>query len=227
MSQTFPVPTALAALLDNRTGTPANPVTGAPAVNTVTYNGVVYTPANAPFLANVSTDQLGFRTTDNFTNTFQVVAGFEGTIPGTDFTWDVTGSHGETVAKSNQSGFVDAERWRAVLNAPNYGYNSQFFGNASLPGARFNGGSATCTSGINPFLPTPELECGLPRRHPSGDAEREPTAAGSGGGQPCRAVCSIFLTASSASRWARTIARTRSTTRRTARRRKARPSSIQ
>lgn len=142
MSQAFPVPTALGALLDNRTG--AN----------VVYNGVSYTPANAPFLANVSTDQLGFRTTENFTNTFQVVAGFEGTIPGTDFTWDVTGSHGETVAKSNQSGFVDAERWRAVLNAPNYGYNSQFFGNASLPGARFNGGSASCTSGVNPFLPT-------------------------------------------------------------------------
>lgn len=142
MSQTFPVPTALATLLDNRTG--AN----------IVYNGASYSPANAPFIANVSTDQFGWRTTDNFTNTFQVMAGFEGTIPGTDFSWDITASHGETVAKSNQSGFVSGQRWRAVMSAPNFGYNSQFFANAALPGARFNGGSASCASGVNPFVTT-------------------------------------------------------------------------
>lgn len=139
MSQAFPVPTALATLLDNRTG--AN----------VIYNGVSYSPANAPFLANVSTDQFGWRKTDNFTTTFQVMAGFEGTIPGTDFSWDITASHGETVAKSNQSGFLSGQRWRSVISAPNYGYNSQFFANNALPGARFNGGSASCASGVNPF----------------------------------------------------------------------------
>ncbi len=145
MSQAFPVPTELATLLDNRTGaTPTVPFV---------YNGIAYTDSrNAPFLVNVSPEQVGRRKTDNFNSTFQVLAGFEGTIPGTDFTWDVTGSHGETVAKSNQSGFLDGQRWRAVMSAPNYGFNSTFFGNAAAPGNRFNGASATCKSGISPFI---------------------------------------------------------------------------
>jgi outer membrane receptor protein involved in Fe transport len=140
MSQAFPVPGELGTLLDNRTG--AN----------VVYNGISYAPANAPFLVNVSPEQIGRRKTENFNSTFQVMAGFEGTIPGTDFTWDVTGSHGETVAKSNQGGFLDGQRWRAVMSAPNYGFNSTFFGNAAAPGGRFNGASATCKSGISPFV---------------------------------------------------------------------------
>jgi iron complex outermembrane receptor protein len=140
MSQAFPVPEALATLLNNRTG--AN----------VVYNNVSYAPQNAPFLASVSTDQFGWRRTNNYTNTFQVMAGLEGTIPGTDLSWDVTASHGETVAKSNQTGFLSGQRWRSVISAPNYGYNSQFFANAALPGARFNGGSASCATGVNPFV---------------------------------------------------------------------------
>ncbi len=140
MSQVFPTPSELNTLLNNRTG--AN----------VVFNGVSYAPQNTPFQINVTPEQLGRRKTDNFTNTFQVLAGFEGTIPGTDWTWDLTGSHGETVAKSNQSGFLSGERWRAVLSAPNYGKNFFSVANGPAPGNRFNGASASCQSGMNPFV---------------------------------------------------------------------------
>jgi iron complex outermembrane recepter protein len=140
-SQVFPVPNELAVLLDNRPTTP------------VTYNGVTYANGrNAPFLINITPEQLGRRKTDNFTTTFQVVAGFEGTIPGTDFTWDVTGSHGETTAKSNQSGFTDGRRTQAVQSAPNYGLNFSARGNSGQLGGGFNGALASCTSGMNPFV---------------------------------------------------------------------------
>ena len=140
-SQVFPVPAELRTLLDNRAATP------------ITYNGVTYSDGrNAPFLMNITPEQLGRRKTENFNTTFQVVAGLEGTIPGTDFTWDITGSHGETAAKSNQSGFTDGRRTQAVLSAPNYGVNFQGRGNSGQLGGGFNGAFATCTSGINPFI---------------------------------------------------------------------------
>ena len=122
--QVFPVPGNVAALLDSRPD------------------------PNAPWTANYSLDAFGRRGVNNFNNTFQVQLGFEGEIPGTDFTWDFIGSHGETVAKTNLVGLVALERFRTILTSPNYGVNFFALGNN---GARY-GSTASCETGLSPFI---------------------------------------------------------------------------
>ena len=122
--EVFPVPANVEALLLSRT----NP--------------------NAPFTANYSLDSFGRRGVNAFNNTFQVQLGFEGDIPGTDWTWDVYGSHGETVAKTNLVGLISLERFRTILTSPNYGLNFEALGNN---GARY-GSTAFCESGLSPFI---------------------------------------------------------------------------
>ncbi|WP_241233684.1 TonB-dependent receptor domain-containing protein [Altericroceibacterium xinjiangense] len=122
--EVFPVPANIAALLNSR----ADP--------------------DAPWIANYSLDAFGRRGTENFVNTFQIQLGFEGDVPGTDFTWDVIASHGETVAKTNLTGLVSLERFRTVLTSPNYGSNFFALGNN---GQRY-GATASCDTGLSPFI---------------------------------------------------------------------------
>ena len=122
--QVFPVPANIAALLDSRVD------------------------PNAPWTANYSLDAFGRRGVNTFNNTFQIQLGFEGDIPGTDFTWDVIASHGETVAKTNLVGLVSIERFRTILTSPNYGLNFFALGNN---GARY-GSTASCETGLSPFI---------------------------------------------------------------------------
>lgn len=124
-AQVFPVPATIAGLLDSRT-----------------------TPGG-PFAANYSLQNFGRRGTSNRNNTFQVQLGFEGDIPGTDWTWDIIGSHGETVAKTLLTGLVSLERFRTILTSPNYGYGFSAIGNN---GARY-GSTASCQTGLSPFIP--------------------------------------------------------------------------
>lgn len=122
-SEVFPVSPEMAALLDARTD------------------------PNAPWTLNQYLKQFGNRRTENDNLSFQIVAGLNGKIPGTDWTWDVYGSHGETIAETALFGFGSIERYRAVVQAPNYGRNFSQTGNNGLTG----GATATCTSGIDPF----------------------------------------------------------------------------
>ena len=123
--EVFPVPDNIAALLNSR----ANP--------------------DAPWTANYSLDAFGRRGVNTFNNTFQMQLGFEGSIPGTDFTWDVIASHGETVAKTNLVGLVSLERFRTILTSPNFGQNFFALGNN---GARY-GSTASCETGLSVFIP--------------------------------------------------------------------------
>jgi len=125
--EVFPVSEAMAALLDSR----ADP--------------------DAPWLANYSLQDFGRRGTINKNNTFQIQLGFEGEIPGTDFTWDVIASHGETTAKTDLVGLISIERFRTIVTSPNYGQNFSAIGNN---GARY-GATANCTSGLNPLMSSP------------------------------------------------------------------------
>ncbi len=122
--EVFPVPANIAALLDSRED------------------------PNGDWNANYSLDAFGRRGTENRNNTFQIQLGFEGEIPGTDFTWDIVGSHGETVAKSNLVGLVSLERFRLILTSPNFGQNFFALGNN---GARY-GSTASCETGLSPFI---------------------------------------------------------------------------
>ncbi len=126
-SMVFPTPAELTGLLDGRA-----------------------TP-NAPFRINKYLTQVGRRYTDNQNVSFQVMAGFNGEVPDTDITWEVFGSHGETVAKTDQYNFASVQRWRLLLASPNYGTGFSYKANSEAPGGGFQGATGTCTSGVNPF----------------------------------------------------------------------------
>jgi len=125
--QVFPVPDALRGLLDSR-------------VNNT-----------APYQVNIIPTSIARRFTDNYVTTYQMLAGLEGTIAGLDWNWDVTGSYGETVAKTDTFGFFSGEQFRAIVGAPNFGRNFRTQGNNVFPGANRNGATAACTTGISPF----------------------------------------------------------------------------
>lgn len=101
---------------------------------------------NASYRVNVIPTAFGRRRTENRNQTFNIMAGFEGGIPGTDLTWDVVASHGETTAKTNQYGYVSVERWTAIMLAPNFGKNFEVTAN------NVYGATATCTTGLSPLV---------------------------------------------------------------------------
>lgn len=81
--------------------------------------------------------------------TYQMLVALQGKIPGTDWTWDISGSQGESETSFLSSGFVSLERYRAVIRSANWGAGFSAQGNAGQGG--FGASRATCTSGLNPF----------------------------------------------------------------------------
>jgi len=87
--------------------------------------------------------------------TYMLVAGLEGSIPGTDWTWEAFVNHGLSRTLSRQTGFYSMQRLRAVFTAPNFGQNfvgqsNQFAGQGGLsPG--FGAATGRCTTGLNFF----------------------------------------------------------------------------
>lgn len=82
-------------------------------------------------------------------STYNLISGFEGSIPDTDWTWEAYASRGKSVTSSYQTGFASLERLRSVISAPNWGAGFKEQGNAPFGG--FGASTATCTSGFNPF----------------------------------------------------------------------------
>jgi len=139
--QVYPVPGEVASLLNSRTGT----------------------AANQPFYVNLVPGDLVRRTTENHNQTFQMLLGLEGVIPSLDWTWEIFGSHGETTARTETYGYLSYDRLREVLLSPNFGLNSQFVGNGTPVAANRNGASASCASGLSPFIASSgyTADCGL------------------------------------------------------------------
>lgn len=81
--------------------------------------------------------------------TYNLLAGFEGSVPGSDWTWEMFVSQGESQTDAKLEGFASLERFRAVVSAPNWGAGFSAQGNAPFGG--FGASSATCTSGFDPF----------------------------------------------------------------------------
>jgi len=92
---------------------------------------------------------LGNREVFSDVYTYNMLAGLEGKIPGTDWTWDITGSRGESVTNALTTGVASLERLRAVMTAPRFGAGFSAQGNAA--GGFFGSSGATCTSGLDPF----------------------------------------------------------------------------
>ena len=123
-----PVPTQLATLLNSRT----NP--------------------NAPWDLFLSTSPdsgwLPGRGETVTTQVFQANFGLNGKVPTTDWTWTLYGSHGESTENDIGNGFASLQRYKAILLANNWGQAASITGNPGLPGAGFNAGVGTCTSGF-------------------------------------------------------------------------------
>ncbi len=123
--QVFPVPSELQQLLLAR----ANP--------------------NAPF--QIQTLMPDPRETFTDVMTYNMIAGFEGSIPGTDWTWEAFVNHGESHTFARQTGIYSLARTRAVLTSPNFGYGFNQQGNQESGG--FGASTGHCTSGVNFYNP--------------------------------------------------------------------------
>ncbi len=81
--------------------------------------------------------------------TYNITAGLEGSIPGTDWTWEAFVNHGESHTFARQTGIYSLARTRALLTSPNFGYGFSQQGNQESGG--FGASTGTCTSGVNFF----------------------------------------------------------------------------
>jgi outer membrane receptor protein involved in Fe transport len=135
-SQVWPTSPALTQLLDSRA---ANP--------------------NAPWSMSSFTQYAGKRTTDNDVQTYQFLAGFEGELEGRDLTWEAYLSHGSTDVSTVFGGVISIERFRYLVNLPNYGRNAFDQGN-DFSAAHIAGGTLRCTTGL-PIAEsfTPSQDC--------------------------------------------------------------------
>ena len=107
---------------------------------------------DAPFTLNTLLP--ANRETFTDVTTYTLIAGLEGSIPDTDWTWEAFVNHGESSTFALQTGIYSLERTRAVLGAPNFGRGFVGQGNAAFGG--FGASRATCTSGLNFFRLSPE-----------------------------------------------------------------------
>jgi iron complex outermembrane recepter protein len=92
---------------------------------------------------------LGNRAARTDVFSYNMQGGFHGTIPGSDWTWELYTSKGQSETTSLLTGVASLERTRAVVAAPNWGAGFVAQGNAAFGG--FGANTATCTSGLNPF----------------------------------------------------------------------------
>jgi outer membrane receptor protein involved in Fe transport len=104
---------------------------------------------DAPFAINALLPDPRETYTD--VTTYNIIAGLEGSIPSTDWTWDMSVNRGVSATYAKQVGVYSLSRLRAVLAAPNFGEGFHATGNAEQFG--FGASSATCTSGLNFFIP--------------------------------------------------------------------------
>ena len=83
--------------------------------------------------------------------TYSLIAGLEGSVPGTDFTWEAFVSHGVSSTFARQTGVYSLERMRTVLQSGNFGEGFFQQGNAVQGG--FGASSGSCTTGLNFYQP--------------------------------------------------------------------------
>ena len=105
--------------------------------------------ANEPFqLFNLLPDD---RETFTDVMTYNITTGFEGSIPGTDWTWEAFVNHGESHTFARQTGIFSLERMQTVLSSPGFGRGFRLQGNQESGG--FGASTGVCTTGINFFAP--------------------------------------------------------------------------
>ena len=138
-SQVWPTAPTLTQLLDSRQ---LDPDGNGPAPV-----GAAGSGANAPWSMASFTTYAGKRTTDNDVQTYQFLAGFEGELSGRDMTWEAYLSHGSTDVSTLFGGVIAIERFRYLVNLPNYGRNAFYQGNP-FSAAHIAGGTLSCETGL-------------------------------------------------------------------------------
>jgi iron complex outermembrane recepter protein len=91
--------------------------------------------------------QFGSYSTDTSTTLYQLTTGLRGDIPGTDSTWTVYGTRGESNVNAQLNGFPTLSRLQDLANASNYGKNW-------TNSAYFISVAGNCTSGLDLFNTT-------------------------------------------------------------------------
>lgn len=111
------------------------------------YGNHIYSGANAPVSLNYLFDDP--RANDTDVDTFNITAGLQGSIPGSDWTWEAFVNAGQSATYAVQTGVKSLNRLRALLNSPNWGQG--FSAQSNVPGGGFGANFASCTSGYNIF----------------------------------------------------------------------------
>jgi outer membrane receptor protein involved in Fe transport len=113
-------------------------------------------PAEAQPLVSLANDPIDLtamfpnkRETFSDVQTYNIVAGFEGSVPGTDWTWEAFANHSVSTTSSRQTGMYSLGRVRAVYSAPNFGQGFNYRGNPEDDG--FGAVTGRCTSGLDVF----------------------------------------------------------------------------
>lgn len=84
-------------------------------------------------------------------STFNLLAGLEGNVPGTDWTWEAFANHGVTTTFTHQTGVFSLARLRTLLTSPNFGTGFEANSNQASARPAFGANFASCTSGMNIF----------------------------------------------------------------------------
>lgn len=172
-SEVFPTPPELTALLDSR----ANP--------------------EADFDVVQSTVWAGARRSYIDTTSHYIVAGFEGSFPFRDWTWEAYGSSGSTRTESAYGGAISVERWRFALSQPNYGRGLFYTGNQY--GGGFAAGTITCATGFAAVYGVSGYTEG---QTPSDDCQRAVGARSKANGHMKQNVAEFNMQGSAAELWA-------------------------
>jgi iron complex outermembrane receptor protein len=128
------IPAGLQALLDSRQLDPdgAGPApVGAPGSG-----------ATQTWQLNRGLDFLGQFGPSNDSDTYQIMAGLEGSFPNRDMTWEAYYSSGETTASTVYRSLPSVQRWQGLVAQPNFGQNATV---VSTIGGNYQ---MTCTTGL-------------------------------------------------------------------------------
>jgi iron complex outermembrane recepter protein len=99
---------------------------------------------------------LGRRTTENINTYWQAEAGLNFELPVKDWTGELYWSHGVSTSYNLSKGNLSLQRWRALVNQPDWGRNADLRPNQDYPGdpsrdatnVNFGTVAAHCTSGL-------------------------------------------------------------------------------
>lgn len=150
LSQAFPTPAALNALLDSRASSPDCVIrtesgTGSTTQqNPLTGKDQVTCGPNAAWRLSQTLSFLPTRGTDNTQRLYQMIGGLRGDLGLGDWTWEAFFTHGNTLIEASYIGYPSTEQYREIVQAPNYGRNYQSPNFLSSK-------SVTCTSGLPIF----------------------------------------------------------------------------